>query len=179
MDCRNCTWSLQPTHLNSTEKDTQEASQKVRAGRVGCALPQQEGSEIATDCSLCAKPQNWNPRSLAAMLSTPDRAQQELELLFLNSEKPLPVIADCYGNSSNSIKQPGSWQYSKSGCDRDPQSSQAARGVVHSEETSIFSAFSHLCMPFRHYKLPGVICFLLIYHVVFPNIYGLQSYISS
>lgn len=74
MDCRNITWSSQPAHLNGTEKGAQETSQKVHAGRVGCALPQPERSEIARDCFLCSKPQDWNPRSLAAMPSTQSTA---------------------------------------------------------------------------------------------------------
>lgn len=79
MDYRNSTWSLQQTHLNCSEKDTRETSQKVHAGGVGCALLLlKEWSEITRDCFLCSKPQNQNPRSLAAMPGAPNRAQQEL-----------------------------------------------------------------------------------------------------
>lgn len=88
MDCRNSIWSLQPTHLNGTEKDTQETSQNLQAGRVGWALPQQERSEIA---SFLFKTSELEPKELGSNAQHIEHSRG-WQLFFLNSEKPLPMI---------------------------------------------------------------------------------------
>lgn len=157
MDCRNSSWSLQPTHLNGVERDTQDTSQKVHAERVGCALPQQEWSKIARDCSLCSKLQKQNPRSLAAMPGTPNRAQQglaaALSKLRGNHYLRQLITVGIFQTHSNNLGADCT-------ANQAVQSLWAARGVVYRQEISIFSAFSHPCVPFRLYKLTGVICFL-------------------
>lgn len=72
------------------------------------------------------------------------------------------LTVDYYGNFPNSIKQHGSQQYSKSGCDRALRAPGLWGERCTMQETSIFNTFSRLCIPFSLYRLLAARYFSLI-----------------
>lgn len=85
--------------------------------REGCSGDLSEGA--CRESGLCTSPARKvrNSQRLLPLFKTTGLEPKELgsnaqhtehsrdwQLLFLNSEKPLPVTADYYGNSSNSVK---------------------------------------------------------------------------